>query len=1628
MPSTKQFAMMALDAYEDQSRITNINGIVLANIDGIANDASNVFNGFDARLYKIGDDVVISIRGTETRDGDWPGSTIPALLGFTPGQLNSALALYDQVKAKDPDANVVLTGHSLGGALASAVAFLRNTSAEVFDAIPVTGWLANYIFNKPTPNNPLGFLAPILEAGKASLNELRADIETYTAVQNHRLKGDIATSNLVNGPDDYMGLSGGSEYLSSLQPGRDDKVFGPWKTLANTNLSGKVFPTNLSIALHSQGLVALAASRDTAMTTMFTSQPYLLRQITNDLVFQNMDAKYDAWIFARDLAIDDYKSPAASKFATLQADTAKLAALGAGSRFNTSGALNTALNQLSLAHTAGGLEGRLNGGAIFSTASSASGGGLVVDLSWVDRLDTRNGPLMGLQSLAAYVQSALDGGDADDYQPVITEFLEGGFSKLFAATNNALNGSGGSAREMFLGGDVNDVANGGGGADVLFGMAGSDTLRGGTGDDDLYGGGGADGLFGDAGRDQLRGGGGNDQLNGGADGDLLEGGTGDDVLNGDGGNDTLAGGAGADILNGGDGNDTLTGTTGDTLNGGNGGDILVGGAGPTVLNGGAGRDIITGNAQAGFGDADTIMGGQGNDDIILQGSGLSTFDYYDGDGSDSIIGLEVRVPTFQIDGNSVDIILEGPNTRALSINLYGVEDYDFVFVPDVITNEFHPTNVEYLAYEVWRGYAYIALSGGGRIDLGETYGVRSYFEYEGPPSEPPQNLGTSLNVFVSSFEAPPAALRGLEAGLASASLEAEDPPSFETTPLVRQSVLGTAGADTLSGYSAAVELDAGAGNDLITGSVGSDDLRGGDGNDTLSAGGGDDIIDGGAGADLLQMAGVAADYTWRRLANGEVVVTSSADPSSAAIIRLQDIETVRFAGSAQTVTLASLAGEYGSTGADTLSGTGGDDHLYGLDGDDFFVESPGDDVLEGGGGLDTLNLTEGRQSYVLRDGGDGAIEVTTIATGAVQTLIDVEAIKFAGGATISASLVASGFGTSAADSIVGGNGDDELFGGDGADTINGGLGGDSVDGGAGVDTAQFSGLVGDYAFYRQVDGSTLVEHLATGAVDRISNVEQLVFNGGAPVALDLVAGEFGTNAVDELLGSENSDNLFALDGADAVEGLGGSDYIDGGEGDDFLDGGAGNDALIGSGGDDQFLANMGDDYVDGGDGYDTSGYFGSSVNFTFLRNRDGSVTVTDTTTFEGVDRLVDVEAVYFEGDQAWHGIAEVAGDYGTLQNDLISGTIQADGLYGLSGDDDLQGGASNDTIDGGEGYDQALYAGSSTTFTAIRELDGSVSITDASSAEGSDRLIDVEAVYFSTDEVWIAMEDLVGALGTEGDDGWLGGTDNADRLLGFGGDDQLAGYGGNDELYGGEGLDQATFFGSSGDFSFVRNVDGSVTAADNVGGEGVDQLFSIEFVYFAGDEVWTTIADILGETSAMSSEHPATSLLAKSALASQSTPEVAIGEPQGQGPQSDSEATTFQVEAALASSAATVGPTFQASLGEPSDHGAEGRRIPDSAAAWWRTADPSAGAEKGGLQMLLQAMDNWREPTAGAEAFANSREVATQQHLLRQSMASFGAEGAAGAAVWSRSVTQLTDLALPVEADRHIGARLAVVT
>jgi Ca2+-binding RTX toxin-like protein len=191
-------------------------------------------------------------------------------------------------------------------------------------------------------------------------------------------------------------------------------------------------------------------------------------------------------------------------------------------------------------------------------------------------------------------------------------------------------------------------------------------------------------------------------------------------------------------------------------------------------------------------------------------------------------------------------------------------------------------------------------------------------------------------------------------------------------------IIGTAGGDTIDGLGGSDILYGGAGNDTITSGPGTDYLYGEDGNDTLvtKRGTGPDHFDGGAGIDRVN-----ADL---------------AKVSVSLRIDITDPSIMQYVGDGSTIVNVEALTITGGTASDTFIGAGQADSLNGYDGDDYLMGAGGNDTLTGGNGYDTAIFSGAASDYTVTLQSNGSYRVTSAAEG-TDTLNSIENLRFADG-------------------------------------------------------------------------------------------------------------------------------------------------------------------------------------------------------------------------------------------------------------------------------------------------------------------------------------------------------------------------------------------------------------------------------------------------------------------------------------------------------------------------------------------------------------------------------------------------------------------------------------------------------
>lgn len=138
-PSTLDLAAMAADVYNDTPappagyRVATSDDLAQIGLRG--EDLSSPQSSFRARVYVAegdgGPNYVVSFRGT-TDGSDWKANARQGV-GLPSDQYTRALLIAKAI-GRHPDAQVTITGHSLGGGLASAAALACGRDAQTFNA------------------------------------------------------------------------------------------------------------------------------------------------------------------------------------------------------------------------------------------------------------------------------------------------------------------------------------------------------------------------------------------------------------------------------------------------------------------------------------------------------------------------------------------------------------------------------------------------------------------------------------------------------------------------------------------------------------------------------------------------------------------------------------------------------------------------------------------------------------------------------------------------------------------------------------------------------------------------------------------------------------------------------------------------------------------------------------------------------------------------------------------------------------------------------------------------------------------------------------------------------------------------------------------------------------------------------------------------------------------------------------------------------------------------------------------------------------------------------------------------------------------------------------------------------
>jgi Ca2+-binding RTX toxin-like protein len=578
-------------------------------------------------------------------------------------------------------------------------------------------------------------------------------------------------------------------------------------------------------------------------------------------------------------------------------------------------------------------------------------------------------------------------------------------------------------------------------------------------------------------------------------------------------------------------------------------------------------------------------------------------------------------------------------------------------------------------------------------------------------------------------------------------------------------ITGTAAADTIHGDYWHNTITALGGDDVVFGEGGNDSIDAGDGADTVYGGDGNDAILGGAGDDIL-FGGEGDDYFDIYAGDGNDTIDGGNGFDS---IYIYDVTTAVVADLTQgtitgpgmgTVSVSNVEAVFTDAGDDTLIGSSGNDTLGGWTGNDVLEGAAGDDFLEGDEGDDRYiyNLGDGSdliQDYgsvtdddwlvfgtgigpedvtVSRDGGTLVLYVETggdtisIVNGLESAEDAIEEIHFANnvvwtGSDIRAQVIAAQVtsgddnidGTGFADLIESGGGNDIIDGRSGDDILRGGDGDDEISGGDGANVLE--GGAGNDSLYGGYDDNSL-ETLRGGAGD------------------DYISGGSGDHIIE---GGEGNDEIYTGQGADTFKYSSGdgSDVIHDFSGlttvDDILQ-------LTDLDSDEITLGRLGDDLLI------SIASTGSTISIddqfysAFSNYGVEYIEFADSIVWNRAD--IDAKAVLLQ-EEVW-GTSSADNLIGDIANNTIYGFAGDDIIDGLSGNDLIMAGDGDDRITGGVGAD-TLWGGNGDDVFVFDAGFGQDTIMDFVAGSGTDDVIEFDDAVFADLSSVLAAASQVGA-------------------------------------------------------------------------------------------------------------------------------------------------------------------------------------------------------------------------------------------------------------------------------------------
>ncbi|MDR3088800.1 MAG: putative Ig domain-containing protein [Desulfobulbaceae bacterium] len=1149
----------------------------------------NLESGFEVVSFRNVSDpteIVISFAGTNNAL-DWIANSALATAASCAQQLKDATVYYMDIRAANPDAHITLTGHSLGGGLASLIGVFFDEKAVTFDQAPFAkslsisnqGELLTYLGTHFSQEQIDSYAADLVFCGESELVSRRNNVSDYS----------------VQG-----------EALSSLPFSR----IGAENTLTHGSV---VDNADFSIDLHSMDLLTVLLMADqiaegATLRAVSQKMPDLVKMLCDSNLF-NYDVTQNEANFLQLLV--RHQAAGDTMLERFTADLWKIAQDGGLSLNDTNLTKMLTAFAMEAYYKQGQNDNSLQAGESFFQQIA---GGIHFDRKQVaDNFTEAKGYQYWLDYQELLSNGAVVTGSGHPIE-LISEQLPGLVDWYVQAGMGGMAATAGTERAFMLGGNGEDDLTGSDKTDVLVGNGGNDTLTGGKGDDILEGG---------AGIDTYK------------------------INTGDGHDTIIDQGMNILFING----QVFSGTfvhTGDqtyhTLNG----DVTIAFHSPGILtineqtsitfanqdDSGDFSSLAFGinfahtpepdpNGWKGFGDQQDHRGPAGQwywteDGNLVTRAGISFSEPYK---ADILFG--------RLNSDAGDILagLMGGD------QLYGRGGDDILYaghipdLPDNLSELLHRS--QSVGSQGIKNHSDL-LSGGDGNDLllpdaGVNVGNNNVMaggagndvivgSYANDFIDGDLDISLSIERAHNLINPPIWLVRAHvdEDGAISWTYSGVDCFMPDISEQGADTIYGGAGNDMIRAGGGADYVDGGSGDDVIIGNQGGDFLAGGVGDDRyqFSVGDGHDLVHDEDGADKIEIFAACRDnFQYVGSPDGDMLTIWYSTSDAVTLTNGLSREGWRVFLNGEEISIDEIRAALISQAEGVDENGGGSDDGED-DGEDGGHSDPNHAPLAVGEIAELSAVEDATFSFVLAadviidpDAGDVLNYSVSLTNGEVlpawlafdptsMTLTglaenpDIFALRLLatdqGGlsAFVDFDLLivfddnAGGdgndyiVGEAGDDRLNGGAGVDQLFGEAGDDALSGGAGDDALDGGAGDD--YMSGGAGNDLFYGGAGNDTLLG--GDGHDYMIGDDGNDLFYGGADH--DTLEGGAGD---DRMNGDDGNDTLNGGDGNDTLNGGAGNDRLNGGKGDDTLHGGAGADTLSGGAGNDIFRFKMADD-------------------------------------------------------------------------------------------------------------------------------------------------------------------------------------------------------------------------------------------------------------------------------------------------------------------------------------------------------------------------------------------------------------------------------------------------------------------